>query len=89
MIIDIGGFDASRLTVLNYFRGKGGGDIQRTISMMAQATGVPCIVISHWLGVETNWHPDTVKSIQRLKDFYGYTEILNRPPGSPPIEGIK
>lgn len=86
MTIDIGGFDASKHIVLNYFHGKGGGDIQRTVSQMAQATHIPCIVIAHWLGVETNWHPDCMKTIKRLKDFYGYTEMLNRPAGSPPIE---
>lgn len=86
MTIDIGGYDASKQTVLNYFHGKGGRDIQKTISMMAQAAHVPCIVIAHWLGVETNWHPDTTRAIKRLKDFYGYTTLLNRPEGSPPIE---
>lgn len=87
MTIDISAFDANKNFVLGWFATKGGKDIKRTISMMAQATNVPCIVIAYWLGELTDWHPDTVAAIVRLKGFYGYTTIKNAPIGAPHTEG--
>lgn len=83
MNVDISRYEASKPTVLNYFNGPGNKDVKRTVSIMAAATSVPCIVIAYWLGPETNWHPDVLRSIKSLTDFYGYTEIKGKPEGSP------
>lgn len=83
MTIDIARYERNRNFVLGWFNTKGGKDINRTISMMAQATGVPCIVIAYWLGPETNWDQKVIDSIVRLKDFYGYSDIQGKPPGAP------
>jgi hypothetical protein len=83
MHIDISKYEASKHVVINWYEHKGGKDIKRTISMMAQATFVPCIVIAYWLGAHTNWHPDCIAAIKRLTDFYGYTSITGKPDGSP------
>lgn len=83
MTIDIGKFTASKLTILNYFEGASGGDVQKTVSMGAQITGVPCIVIAFWLGERIGWTVEILETISRLINFYGYTEILGKPTGAP------
>jgi len=81
--IDIGTYSANKTFAINWFNTKGGKDIKRSVGQLASMTFVPCIVIAYWLGEETNWHPDAVSSIKSLIDFYGYTEIKNKPAGSP------
>lgn len=83
MTVDIELYTASKHKVILWFNTKGGKEIQRTISMMASAYHIPAIVIAYWLGEETNWHPDTIKAVQRLTDFYGYSDIKGKPPGAP------
>lgn len=58
-------------------------DPSRAIGQLAAVTGVPCIVIAYYIGPLCNWHPDLIKSIKSLVDFYGYSEIENKPEGSP------
>lgn len=83
MTIDLAIYDSNKDFVIGWFNTKGGKDIGRTVSIMASATHVPCIVIAYWLGEHTNWHPDSIISIKSLTDFYGYTDIQNKPPGAP------
>lgn len=83
MTIDLEIYSTNKAFVVGWFNTKGGKDIKRTVSQMASATFVPCIVIAYWLGEETNWHPDAIDSIKGLIDFYGYTTIENKPPGAP------
>lgn len=83
MTIDIAVFSANKKFVVDWFNTKGGKDISSSISMMASVTFVPAIVCAYWIAEETNWHPTALASIQRLKDFYGYTVIENKPPGAP------
>lgn len=83
MRIDIDTYSANKKFVIDWFHSKGGKDIGRTISVMASATMVPCIVIAYWLGEETNWDKIAIERIQGLIDFYGYTQIDNKPKGSP------
>lgn len=53
------------------------------LGIMANATNVPCIIIAFWIG-EIEGYPDWLKkSINTLIDFYGYTEIINKPEGCP------
>lgn len=83
MHIDIAIYEANKRIVIDWFNTRGGKDIRRTIGMMASVTFVPCIVIAYWLGEETNWDPEAIQAIKGLIDFYGYTKIDNKPPGSP------
>ena len=88
MTIDISAYDASKVFILGWFETKGGRDIKRTISYMAQTYHVPCLAVAFWLGEYTNWNdPQCEKSIRSLVDFYGYTEIIGIPKGCP-IEGL-
>jgi hypothetical protein len=55
-----------------------------TISMLSAIPPyVPCIVVAFWIGEACNWHPDVIECIKRLKEFYGYEDIANKPDGSP------
>lgn len=83
MRIDLSLYDGSKEFVITWFHTKGGEQINYTVSMMAAVAHVPCIVIAYWLGVETNWHPDSIACIKRLIDFYGYDSIENKPPNAP------
>ena len=55
----------------------------QSVSILAVSTMVPCIVIAYWIGEITNWPPEIIRSIESLMLFYGYTEILDKPPGAP------
>jgi len=82
MVIDIALYDATKAVVQGLFKPETE-DLGRHIAMTSNAFMVPCIVVAYWIGEITNWHPDTVSTIVRLRDFYGYTEILNKPKGAP------
>jgi hypothetical protein len=81
--IDIDTYYENKTFVVNWFNTKGGKDINRSISMMASITFVPAIVVAYWIGEATSWHPDSIAAITRLKDFYGYTMIQNKPQNAP------
>lgn len=83
MRIDLQIYKINREFVHKWFLEKGNGDISRSISILAIVTGCPCIVIAYWLGEITNWPSDVIYSIQALKQFYGYSEILNTPTNTP------
>jgi hypothetical protein len=55
----------------------------KAVSTLAVSTMVPCVVIAYWIGELTEWPPEMVVHVKTLMDFYGYTKILNKPPGSP------
>lgn len=83
MTLDLSLYEANKAFVQSWYTGKSNRDIKTAISMMSIATCVPAIVIAYWLGEITSWNDDIIHAISRLKDFYGYTEILNKPPGAP------
>lgn len=83
MIIDIEAYTASKSIVINYYEGKGGKDARRSISMGASITHCPAVVVAYWIGDHAGWTPEIIQTIKSLIDFYGYTEIQNKPEGSP------
>ena len=83
MTIDLATYDVNKTFCINWFNTKGGKDIKRSVGQLASMTFVPCIVIAYWLGEATEWHPDAISSIKSLIDFYGYTDIQNKPPNAP------
>lgn len=83
MTIDIEKFEASKFLVINYFEGKGGRQVRRCISMGAQISGVPCIVVAYWIGNHAGWPQEAIDAIKSLIEFYGYTDITGKPEGSP------
>lgn len=58
-------------------------DYKNAISNITLLTGVPCIVSAIWVGEIENWPEDVVRSIIKLKEFYGYEEVSNTPIGCP------
>lgn len=84
MIVDIGIYSVNRDFVRNWYaKNEGKDSIGHAISALACSTMCPCIVIAYWIGEITNWHPEALQAIDRLTKFYGYTEIKNKPEGSP------
>lgn len=83
MTIDIAIYDINKDFIQDWYKNKSGGNITYAISMMASITMVPAIVVAYWVGEASDWDPVAVASIVRLKDFYGYTNVLNKPAGAP------
>jgi len=83
MTIDISLYEASKKRIVSWYESHGNGDIKGSIGFLASSYSVPAIVVAYWLGELSNWHPDIVKSIVTIRDFYGYTSIINKPEGSP------
>jgi hypothetical protein len=51
-----------------------------TVSYMAPC---PTIIAAFWAGEAYGWVPEVVETISRLKGFYGYEDIVGKPPGCP------
>lgn len=81
MVIDIDLYKANKALVQGLF--KEGTDVANHISMMATSFGIPVIVVTYWMGEVVGWTPAIVEKIDRIRDFYGYTQILNKPEGAP------
>lgn len=85
MIDDMKKYNVERKNaVLAWYRQNGDryGD-GMSISIQAQSSSCPCIIVAMWLGEEFGWSEEILKSIQVLTDFYGYTEIRNKPVSCP------
>lgn len=84
MVVDINTYSINKAFIQEWFlKNRNGESIGTIISLLACSTMCPCIVVAYWIGEVSNWHPDALLSIERLTEFYGYTEILNKPPGAP------
>lgn len=55
----------------------------KSISIQAQSTSCPCIIVAMWLGEEFGWPDELLHSIKVLTKFYGYSEIRNKPASCP------
>jgi hypothetical protein len=86
MEIDIDKYQASEQYVKTTFINTCTGDLQFAISVLSAACHCPCIVVAIWVGECTNWCQESQIIIKKLKDFYGYTKILNKPDGCPILE---
>lgn len=58
-------------------------EIGMIISSLACSTMCPCVVIAYWVGESANWPKEVIETIERLTKFYGYSEIVGKPEGSP------
>jgi hypothetical protein len=83
MHIDVGAYEASKRTIVNWLSNRDPKDRSADISMIAVTTGCPCIVVAYYAGEAFGWTEEIKKYIQKLVDFYGYTDISNKPEGSP------
>lgn len=83
MIEDCNKYTLNKEFVQKWYRDHGNNEPAKVVSVMATATMVPCIVVAYWIGEITDWPEEIIVSIQSLIKFYGYTEIKNKPEGSP------
>lgn len=83
MTIDLNTYSINKDYIQSWFRTKGGGDVNYSISMLSSMTMVPCIVVAYWIGEVDGWSPKTLAAIARLTYFYGYTNVLSKPEGAP------
>lgn len=83
MIIDVNKYSINEKVVKEWYLENGDNKPGIAISIMANATMVPCIVVAYWIGDVSGWPPEVIKSIHALMKFYGYTQVLNIPANSP------
>lgn len=78
MIEDLSKFSADRKrNVQSWYQnvGKEFG-VSRAISLAADFSGCPCIVICHWIAEVDGWSEELMRITDLIMQFYGYTEIL-------------
>lgn len=83
MYIDLETYSASKRAVITWLSTRNREDLLSDISMASTFTFCPCIVVAYYAGEAFGFTEGLKKYIENLKDFYGYTEILNKPEGSP------
>lgn len=83
MKIDINKYRSSKEIVQRWYLTKGNDDLNQAIPTAACFTGIPCLVIIFYLADILGWDDFLVDRANSLIDFYGYTEILNKPDGCP------
>lgn len=83
MTVDIDTYSANKRFIQEHFLAKYKDNPGRAVGSIAQITHVPCIVVAYYIGPVCDWHPDIIKTIKSLIDFYGYSEIKNKPEGAP------
>lgn len=83
MHIDLGAYEGSKNLIVNWLSGRDPKDLMHNISKIAVSTHCPCIVVAYFAGDALGWTEELVKHIKSLIEFYGYSEIANKPEGSP------
>lgn len=83
MTIDIDTYSANKDFIQKHFLSRYQNDPSRAVGQLASVTHVPCIVVAYYIGPLCDWHPDLINTIKSLISFYGYTDIQNKPEGSP------
>lgn len=85
MRVDIARYKANKESTQRWYLDKGVKfeDPEYCVSMMACSSMCPAIVVAYWIGEVSGWPEIIQETIRRLTAFYGYTEILNKPEGSP------
>lgn len=83
MKIDLATYDANKKYIMDWAIQKGGNDPAGQIGMLSSITFVPVIACAYWIGEATGYPDKVQQSIKAIIDFYGYTEILNKPKDAP------
>lgn len=83
MKIDLETYSANKKYIQDWATTKGASDPAGCIAILASVTFCPVIVVAYWVGEVSGWPPKVMQSIKSIKEFYGYTEIENKPPGAP------
>lgn len=83
MTVDLETYSVNKQLIIDHFLSRYPNDPSHAVGQIASFTFVPCIVVAYYIGPHCNWHPDLIKTIKVLIDFYGYTDIHNKPEGAP------
>lgn len=83
MTIDLDRYIVNKDFIQQYYCEHKEENIVRMISKLSNITLCPCIVVAYWVGDASNWPQEVIDCIKRLKVFYRYDEVLNKPKGSP------
>jgi hypothetical protein len=81
--IDIDVYKVNKDFIIRYARNQGKENPRAAIAMLAQTLMVPAIAVAYWIAEEYGYPEDIMKTVDGLVRFYGYTEIRNKPSGSP------
>lgn len=83
MVIDLTKYELRKPFILKWLESDNKKDLTTLISTMAASTLIPCIVLAFWAGEATGWPPEIIDMINRLIDFYDYSDIVGKPENSP------
>jgi hypothetical protein len=76
MRVEIGRYRNSKDFILYLWNKDKSNDHNSFVANAAVATGVPCIVVAHFLGEIIGFTPEVNAIMKRLTKFYGYTEVV-------------
>jgi hypothetical protein len=78
-MIDLNSYRATNFEYIKtWLANKPDSPIKELVSEIALATGVPVIAVSHFIGEIKGFTPELLASIERLKKFYGITEVVGQ-----------
>lgn len=83
MIVDLNHYLVNKPFIQEWHKDHGKGNPGLTVSILSPATHCPCIVMAFYLSETVGFIPEMVDMIQKLIDFYHYTEINHQPENSP------
>jgi hypothetical protein len=81
--IDLDLYKRNKPFATEWFLKYGRDDIGYSVANLAVMTMCPCVVTAFWVAEATGWREDAVEHIRTIIKFYGYSDILNKPDGSP------
>lgn len=83
MNVDLDSYGTSKKLILSWLVDRDLSDVSNVISICSNFTYVPCIACAFFVGEFMGWPDSVLVTIQRLKNFYGYSEIKGIPASCP------
>lgn len=78
MILDADKYRLSKDFVISLYKNKvGKEELQKLVSQIAVATGVPIVIVASYIGEEYGFSDALTSQIDRVKSFYNVKEIIN------------
>ena len=76
MLVDLSLYSTNKTFVQTWYLNQDSLKPNEAAARMAVATNVPVIACAFFIGEVSGWPPEVLTSIERLIDFYRYTEII-------------
>lgn len=77
MILDAGKYRFQMPYIIGLTKDKSPEDLHYMIGMLSIASGVPIIIVAYYLIELYGFNKEIYDFIERLKKFYGVTEVIN------------